>query len=363
MTHRTTPKYSGLRQLLRGVAALLVLAFHMTIPVDAQAQPAGGTPQPKVNFREPPRQYKQFQQGGWTIHVEQELIDGDQATAQRAMQRLTQRLADVLQILPRDSHADLRKLPIFLLYGSKARGGGLDSGANYHQKNAPDFHPNLDSRWRSCLVIHSAANYVELSDFWSVKVLVHELSHAHQLEHWPEKQSDILAAWEHAMQQNLYHNVPNDKGAVLPAAYAATNQLEYFAEISCMYFVGCNYQPFTRAELKTYDPQGYALVEKMWNLPTANSPTTSSNKPVAKTPAGAKPPQAAASQPTKEPPAAKERELRAWTNAVGIALGTAEFVGATGGEVRLRKVDGSTIKITLGNLSETDQRWIRTRRR
>jgi hypothetical protein len=33
-----------------------------------------------------------------------------------------------------------------------------------------------------------------------------------------------------------------------------------------MYFVGCNYQPFTRAELKTYDPVGYALVEKMWGV-------------------------------------------------------------------------------------------------
>ena len=29
-------------------------------------------------------------------------------------------------------------------------------------------------------------------------------------------------------------------------AYAATNHLEYFAELSCMYFVGCNYEPFDR---------------------------------------------------------------------------------------------------------------------
>jgi hypothetical protein len=64
----------------------------------------------------------------------------------------------------------------------------------------------------------------------------------------------------------LYHGVKNDKGTTVEKAYAATNQLEYFAELSCMYFVGCNYQPFNRRELQAYDPVGYAMIEKMWEL-------------------------------------------------------------------------------------------------
>lgn len=40
--------------------------------------------------------------------------------------------------------------------------------------------------------------------------------------------------------------------------------LEYFAELSCMYFVGCNYQPFNRKQLKDYDPVGYAMIQQMW---------------------------------------------------------------------------------------------------
>jgi dipeptidyl-peptidase-4 len=116
------------------------------------------------------------------------------------------------------------------------------------------------------VVIYSAANYARISDFWALKVLVHEFAHAQQLEHWPENQPDIVQAFEHAAVQGLYKGVKDDKGKVLDKAYAAVNQLEYFAELSCMYFVGCNYQPFDRKELEKYDPDGYAMVETMWGV-------------------------------------------------------------------------------------------------
>jgi len=57
--------------------------------------------------------------------------------------------------------------------------------------------------------------------------------------------------------------------AAYQQAYAAQNHLEYFAELSCAYFVGCNYAPFNRAELKEYDPAGFALIEALWQ---ANGP-------------------------------------------------------------------------------------------
>jgi hypothetical protein len=68
------------------------------------------------------------------------------------------------------------------------------------------------------------------------------------------------------MKRRLYHDVKDDKGKTLEKGYAATNQLEYFAELSCMYFAGCNYHPLNRTELKVYDPAGYAVIEKMWGL-------------------------------------------------------------------------------------------------
>ena len=68
------------------------------------------------------------------------------------------------------------------------------------------------------------------------------------------------------MKRRLYHQVKDVDGKTLDAAYATTNQLEYFAELTCMYFTGCNYKPFNRSELKQYDPPGYAMVERFWRV-------------------------------------------------------------------------------------------------
>ena len=68
------------------------------------------------------------------------------------------------------------------------------------------------------------------------------------------------------MKSGLYRNVTNNEGKTIAKAYASVNQLEYFAELSCMYFFKCNYQPFDRKELKADDPQGYAMIRKMWRV-------------------------------------------------------------------------------------------------
>ncbi len=175
-------------------------------------------------------------------------------------------LAKMLALLPEPSRARLRKVPIYLLYGPKAKGGGRDNGLEYFQKDAPKHHRLLDPRWSDCVVIYCAENYLRISEFWALKALVHEFAHAYHLEQWSEDQPDILRAWDNAMKNGLYRNVKDEEGKSIEKAYALVNQLEYFAELSCMYFSGCNYQPFDRKELKTYDPRGYAMILKMWHV-------------------------------------------------------------------------------------------------
>jgi hypothetical protein len=46
--------------------------------------------------------------------------------------------------------------------------------------------------------------------------------------------------------------------------YAATNDHEYFAELTCCYMDKLHYFPFTRDDLKTHDPNGYKLMEAVW---------------------------------------------------------------------------------------------------
>ncbi|MCA1963803.1 MAG: hypothetical protein LDL31_07655, partial [Prosthecobacter sp.] len=110
------------------------------------------------------------------------------------------------------------------------------------------------------------------TDLWALKSVVHELGHAYHKENWAENQPDILAAWRHALEQKLYRDVNDDKGRVIPAAYALTNPLEYFAELTALYFARGNYAPFDRKGLRAYDPAGYAMIEKLWGLSKAGSP-------------------------------------------------------------------------------------------
>jgi len=333
----------------------------------AIAQEAGKRDKPLINFRSPPREYQEFKTGGWDVKIEKQMLVEDQALAQRAFTRLEQKLAFLLTILPKHSHAELQQVPIYLMFGSRAAGGGDDSGANYVPKNGPDFHPDLDPRWRNSVVVKSAQNYVGLSEFWSIKVLLHELGHAWHLIHWPERHPEILAAWQNATDRGSYQNVTDViEGKHFDRAYALTNQLEYFAELTCMYFVGCNYPPLNRRELQVYDPTGYAMIEKMWDVerdraksvaaPKNPKPDTARAKP--KPP---KPSVTPGSTGVAAPPPPKE--YRTWTDTLDNSELEAQFAGLAGGNARLRKKDGTVVTVPVERLSKDDQDWIRDRRR
>ena len=220
----------------------------------------------KPDFRNPPRQYEDVTIDDRTFVVEAQLLKEDPALARRSLVRLKKNIDLALEILPPHSHQFVAKQQFWMMYGPKATAGGRDNGLAYFRPGSPKFDAKRDERWNSVVVVYDANNYVALSDLWAFKAVLHELAHAYQLEQWPEKEPHILAAYDNAMTQNLYRNVKNDKGGVFTAAYATQNQLEYFAETSCMFFARCNYQPYHRLELKEYDPVGYEMIRRQWKI-------------------------------------------------------------------------------------------------
>lgn len=239
----------------------------------ASSLPASGTkvaakfhPQAPVDYNHPPRQYAAYRRQGWEVLVESQLADEDALTLQAVLDRVDQKLGELAALLPPATLPDLRKLKIFILYGTQARAGGRGSGLEYFRADAPGYHDWLDPRMGRSIVIYDAANYLRLSEVWALKSLVHEFGHAQHLEHWPEDYADIRGAWANAMKAGRYQVVrAEDKDTHVPN-YAAQNHLEYFAELSAMYFGGANYFPGDRAGLKTYDPEGYAMIRKLWGI-------------------------------------------------------------------------------------------------
>ena len=175
-------------------------------------------------------------------------VESSLARCQPALARLDQNLRQSLALFPSHSRGSLGRLKFYVLERGK------DNGLEYFQANAPAFHPELDPQWSNCVVVYCAQNYLDLSPLWALKSVQHELAHAYHLQHYPEDQPDILAAWRHALHNGLY-----------PRAYARSNQLEYFAELSVMYFGRCDYPPVDRSALRAYDPQGYAMIERLWS--------------------------------------------------------------------------------------------------
>lgn len=96
--------------------------------------------------------------------------------------------------------------------------------------------------------------------------VLHELSHAyhHRYLDW-DNTGEVAAVYNAARASGKYNAVRRytSTGPIMQA-YAMANKYEYFAEITEAYFGANDFQPFNRAELKTFDPKGYALMVKVW---------------------------------------------------------------------------------------------------
>lgn len=245
---------------IRIAAAFVVLpAFFGSAAADDE--PEGSAP--RASFRVPERQYEKAP-GELNVYVESSLAQGNAPLSQEAQEKLQQNLHEIFAVLPERSVRRLKQLRFYLMWGTDAPEGGRASGMSFIRNGEPTRYPYLDPRWNDVIVVYSAKNLMYLDSVWTKKALMHELAHAWHLLNWPEKHEPIDGAYLQAMTKGLYRNVHDDKGKLIPNAYAARNRLEYFAELSAMYFVGGNYFPFDRAGLANYDPAGESMVRTLW---------------------------------------------------------------------------------------------------
>lgn len=99
-------------------------------------------------------------------------------------------------------------------------------------------------------------------------VLLHEMAHAVHFQLIGYENPTVKQTYKLAMERNLYDRT----------SYAATNEHEYFAEMSCAYLNRIDYFPHTRDDLKKHDKAGFALMENLWGK--ATKPTIAKSKSV-----------------------------------------------------------------------------------
>lgn len=130
--------------------------------------------------------------------------------------------------------------------------------------------------------LYEAGKYLDDHGLWHGKggVMLHELSHAWHCKFTKDGYSnaEIKECYEKAMEERLYDNVKvhnHDGGNDECKAYAATDPMEYFAELSVAYLGGVGddedleynkWYPFNRQQLKDHDPRAFSLLQKIWGV-------------------------------------------------------------------------------------------------
>ncbi|MFC3114703.1 hypothetical protein [Cellvibrio fontiphilus] len=219
----------------------------------------------RVNYRYPQRQYEN-KSSAYQVFIELPESEKDKANMSLAVKRLNKSLDYVFSKIPKSSHSYLKKVSFYIMLGPTAKLGGENNGLRYFPVSGD---PNLllgDKRWSHSIVIYNLENFLWLPDLWVNKVMVHELAHAWHYEDWSNNYPLLKQAWFSSRQSGLYLSQQDINGKILKPAYASTNEKEYFAELSAIYFVGGDYYPFNQVELKSYDPKGYSMLEAVWGI-------------------------------------------------------------------------------------------------
>ncbi|OYW43490.1 MAG: hypothetical protein B7Z38_01395 [Rhodobacterales bacterium 12-64-8] len=201
---------------------------------------------------EPTSSYAPTPIEGWSVLVSSRI---DSATRTTMLRSLGELLRDAGERLPPGAVAALRPVRFWaeaddLTYPGAVYHGDADwlmaHGINPEKAGEIQFTPNI-TPWRA----------------EQPAMILHELAHAFEARVIGRGDARLAAAFEAAVTSGAYDHVKHITGDYR-RAYALTDPSEYFAELSEAYFSTNDFYPFNRAQLKAFDPQGFAVVDAFW---------------------------------------------------------------------------------------------------
>jgi hypothetical protein len=242
-----------MKRILTAVPILLALFLSRTVS-GQYAKDAPG------QSYEPTTSYQRKTLHGFRIYISSKVAP-HQAEAAPALKLLDEKLEEITRIVPTDRLKRLREVAIWVEWENRK-----DGAAEYHL--SPDWlkenHYNPDKA--KGVEIRNLLHFEKWTREDQPMMVLHELAHSYHDRVLSIENADVKAAFDCAVKSGSYDKVPYVHGQVL-RAYALNNSQEYFAEITEAYFGHNDYYPFTREELKKHDPQGYALMKKVWGEP------------------------------------------------------------------------------------------------
>ena len=207
-----------------------------------------------------PQQHQIRQMEGWTVRVDQRLLEGEQqAKGEKALRLLQAKLVAITTLVSEKPLKELQKvtIQIDLDYG-KLRAMQDHPSADwlkkngYHEKLARCVHiPHLDG-----LLSPSSNRRMPL-------VILHELAHAYHDQVLGFEEKRVMAAWKKFCDSGKYQSTLT-YGGTMGKHYGLTDQKEFFSEMTEAYFGSNDFYPFVGGELKQAEPEIYKLMEEIW---------------------------------------------------------------------------------------------------
>jgi len=234
---------------------------------------AAGQTTPKTAPKVPPAKagkkdnsppgYKKSDLRGFTLYFSDEVMEeNDKSKLKRTpLEALERELIIVESVIPADKIKGIKAVPIWVEWNetismSNGRGGSAVAvfSGGFQQNVFAEAKKEVKGKSVTILKLKSLTAEHQPETDSGRCVTLHELAHA--FHHFTVGDENILVknTYKQAMERKLYD----------PSLYVATNEHEYFAEITCAYLDRMEAFPRTRAELKKHDPKAYEMMEKLW---------------------------------------------------------------------------------------------------
>lgn len=199
------------------------------------------------------------------VHMADDLY-ASTATAQEVYDAIAADLLEIEQRIPTERARFLRSTQIWAELDA-----GTASALVYHPSEQWLVDNGMPAKLAKDIQIQRAQAYLDISHSTTAPVvrqpaaLLHEFAHALFDQRDDALRSNVQAAYDNAITQQIYDNVALGNGSN-GTAYAATNVQEYFAELSEAYFWDNDGFPFDRNDLEMRDPMGLAAIEAAWGI-------------------------------------------------------------------------------------------------
>ena len=188
--------------------------------------------------------------GGWKIKINSKLTSDHHLMTTKALGTLTTELAAIEKKLPAESLPYLKEMNIWLEFSTPN-----NIPVQYHRSAQALAQNGYDIHKESSLEV-VAIDYQNLEH--ESLPLLGPIAGAYHDRVLGANNRQIASGFEHAKESKIYGD------STAKDSFAMKGEFQYFVALSSAYFGEIEMPPFNRSKLKSMDPDGYKLVEKMW---------------------------------------------------------------------------------------------------